>query len=84
VRPKKLIQMAIIHQFPQYSPKAAKLWAEIPEQFQEKILDNVYCSYCQHSVRIVNYFGSIVSGDLVLKGSCAECGKNVARLLEGS
>ncbi len=73
-----------IFQFPQFSPKAAKIWEEIPLEFQEKILDNVFCSHCRDSVRIVDYSGSVVSGDLLLKGSCAICGHNVARLLEGS
>jgi hypothetical protein len=73
-----------IFQFPQFSPKAAKLWEEIPAEFQEKILDNVFCSHCRDSVRIVDYSGSVVSGDLLLKGNCAICGYVVARLVEGS
>ena len=53
-------------------------------EFQEKILDNVFCSHCRDSVRIVDYSGSVVSGDLLLKGNCAICGHQVARLVEGS
>ena len=71
-------------QFPQFSPAAAKFWVEVPLQFKKKILANVYCSHCGGSVKIVNYSGSIKSGDLLLKGNCANCGHEVARLVEGS
>jgi hypothetical protein len=73
-----------IFQFPQFSPEAAKIWGQIPVELQEKIVDNVYCSHCRDSVRIVDYDGSVVSGDLLLKGNCAICRHNVARLVEGS
>jgi hypothetical protein len=80
---KKLFTMTIF-QFPQFSPEAAKLWEEIPVEFQEEILDNVFCSHCRDAVRIIDYSGSVVSGDLRLKGNCAICGNQVARLVEGS
>jgi len=64
--------------------EAAKIWEEIPVEFQEKILDNVFCSHCRDSVKIVDYSGSVVSGDLLLKGHCEICGHEVARLVEGS
>ncbi len=73
-----------IFQFPQLSPDAAKLWEEISVEFQEEILDNVFCSHCRDAVRIVDYSGSVVSGDLLLKGNCAICGHDVASLVEGS
>ncbi len=73
-----------IFQFPRFSPKAAKIWEEIPVEFQEILLDNVLCSHCRDAVRIVDYSGSVVSGDVLLKGKCAICGHDVARLVEGS
>jgi hypothetical protein len=73
-----------IFQFPQFSLEVAKIWAVIPVEFQEKILDKVFCSQCRDSVRIVDYSGSVVSGDLLLKGKCAICGQKLARLVEGS
>lgn len=63
---------------------ADKIRAEIPVQFQDKILSNVYCPHCRDSVKIVDYSGSVVSGDLLLKGHCEICGHEVARLVEGS
>ena len=73
-----------ILQFPQFSLEAAKIWEEIPVEFREKILENVFCSHCRDSVRMVDYSGSVVSGDLLLKGNCAICDHVVARLVEGS
>ena len=73
-----------IFQFTRFSPKAAKIWEEIPVEFQEILLDNVLCSHCRDAVRIVDYSGSVVSGDVLLKGKCAICGHDVARLVEGS
>lgn len=63
---------------------ADKIWAEIPVQFQDKILSNVYCSHCRDSVKIVDYSGSVVSGDLLLKGHYEICGHEVSRLVESS
>ena len=36
------------------------------------------------AVEIVEYSGAMVKGDLILKGKCGTCGRNVARLVEGS
>ncbi len=73
-----------IFQFPQFSLEAVKIWEKIPVEFQDTILSNVLCSNCRDSVRMVDYSGSVVSGDLLLKGNCAICGRTVARLVEGS
>ncbi|MEI6846693.1 MAG: hypothetical protein WCK32_01450 [Chlorobiaceae bacterium] len=75
--------MAIV-QFPQFSQKAAEFWADIPMEYRAQILVNVFCSQCRDAVEIVDYSGSIVKGDLLLKGKCATCGHQVARLVEGS
>ena len=80
---KELSTMTIFN-FPQFSPKAAKIWEEIPVEFHEEVLDNVFCSHCRDSVRMIDYSGSVVGGDLLLKGNCAICGHKVARLVEGS
>jgi len=72
-----------IFQFPKFSLEAAKIWEEIPVEFQDTILSNVWCSHCRVAVRIVDYSGSVVSGEVLLKGKCAICGYSIARLLEG-
>jgi hypothetical protein len=67
----------------QFTPKAAKFWASIPVEFQQKFLAKVFCSQCGVGVTIINYTGAIKDGDLLLRGSCAVCGHEVVRLLEG-
>lgn len=67
----------------QITPKAAKFWNSIPVESQQKILENVFCSNCKTGVRIINHTGSIIDGDLILRGNCAFCGQKAVRLLEG-
>ena len=73
-----------ISKLPQFSTKAAKFWAAIPAEIKKIILANVFCSRCRGAVSIVNFTGTVKGGDLVLNGSCAVCGNEVARLIEGS
>jgi hypothetical protein len=75
--------MAIIA-FPEFSQQAAAFWANIDTQQRARILDNVFCGHCRGAVEIVAYSGSMMSSDLLLKGKCAKCGNDVARLVEGS
>lgn len=75
--------MAII-KFPEFTPQAAAFWANIDMQHRALILANIFCVQCRCAVEIVDYSGSIVSDDLLLKGKCAKCGHDVARLVEGS
>jgi hypothetical protein len=44
---------------------------------------NVYCSYCNDTVRIVDFTATMEKGDLVLKGKCDNCNHSVVRLIEG-
>ena len=67
----------------QFTPKAYKFWAAIPVEFQQKILAKVFCSHCGVGVPIINYTGAIKDSDLILRGSCAVCGHEVVRILEG-
>ncbi|MHB1664170.1 MAG: hypothetical protein ACYCT7_02760 [bacterium] len=58
-------------------------WLNLQEEIKEKLINNVYCSVCGMTT-IVNY--TIVLNeyycDVVLKGKCKHCGKDVARLVE--
>lgn len=65
-----------------FTPEAEKFWAKIPDEFKEKVLNNVFCVKCLGPIRIKNYTGKIVQGDLILNGECSVCGHNVARLIE--
>jgi ribosomal protein S27AE len=71
------------HRPRQFTPKASKLWTVIPVEFQEKILAKVFCSQCGIGVAITNYKGAVKYGNIILRGSCAICGHEVVRLLDG-
>jgi len=68
-----------------FSNEATILWSAIRHGIQREILTAVFCAKCMTSVRIINFRGSpLKNGDLHLKGSCAVCGEDVARVLETS
>jgi hypothetical protein len=67
----------------QFTPEAMQIFNKIPDDIKSKILSNVYCSKCKDSVKIVDFKGSIDSGDLILQGKCEVCSSKVARLIEG-
>jgi hypothetical protein len=58
-------------------------WLNLPEEIKEKLINNVFCSVCGVTT-IVDY--TVVPNeyysDVVLKGKCKHCGKEVARLVE--
>jgi len=60
------------------------LWSSIPKAARERILANVFCVECRASVPITNFSGEERNGDVCLKGSCAKCGHEVARVVETS
>jgi hypothetical protein len=74
--------MAIIP-FPKFSPPAAAFWDNIDMSQRSQILTHVFCGKCRGSVEIVDYSGSMMRGDLLLKGKCAKCGHDIARFVEG-
>ena len=65
-----------------FSPQAAVLWKNIPEDKKQVILNNVYCGQCRSAVTIINASGFTEGSSLVLQGSCGVCGGNVARVIE--
>ena len=71
-----------IESAPEFTPQAAKLWDTLTEESKLILLTHVICSRCRHVVTIKNYSGTVVAGDLLLSGQCAECHGNVARLVE--
>ena len=60
---------------------ALKKWNSIPKDLQKKILENVYCRNC-HVTTITDF--SIIEDKygIILKGKCAKCGHEVARVIE--
>ena len=67
-----------------FTARAALLWGTIPKEARERILKNVFCAKCRGSVEIIKFTGEEHDGNLVLKGSCAKCGHEVARVVETS
>lgn len=68
----------------EFTPEAAILWSSIPNAVKPKILKDVFCANCMRTVEIVNFAGNTRNGDLILEGSCKECGGKVVRVLETS
>jgi hypothetical protein len=65
-----------------FSPQALHRWEEIPEWARKKILDNVFCSRCLGSVTILLETAKMNGKDLILRGKCKHCGKDICRLVE--
>ena len=71
-----------VFKLPQFTPKAAKFWATIPETVKPQLLANVFCSNCHDVVKIVDFKGIVSCWDLVLNGKCVKCGGAVTRVVE--
>ena len=67
-----------------FTTEAALLWGGIPVEVQKRILKKAFCAKCDVFVEIVNYYGTVENGDLVLEGDCANCGHAAARVVETS
>ena len=67
----------------EFTGKAKTMWDTIPQQAQEQILQNVWCVHCSGATTITDLKGTVEKGDLILRGSCTNCGGEVARLIEG-
>ena len=61
---------------------AMQKWNNTPEEFQQKILNNVFCGKCRGSTTIIDYEITNSVHDILLEGKCKKCGNKVARLLE--
>lgn len=66
-----------------FTPAALRRWDAIEPSIQGKLLGNVWCSACRKAVYINIESAGIERKDLILTGTCAECGGPVARLIEG-
>lgn len=71
-----------IESIPKFAPPAAKIWKRIPPESRKRLLSNVWCVDCCHTVTITNFTGAVKGGDLLLVGLCSECRHDVARLIE--
>ncbi|NTU52811.1 MAG: hypothetical protein HGA97_03740 [Chlorobiaceae bacterium] len=65
-----------------FTPAALKRWDAIDPTIQGKILSNVWCRSCRKAVYINIESARIETKELILSGTCADCGGTVARLIE--
>ena len=49
-------------------PSAVKLWRSIPAEARKRLLSNVWCVDCQHSVTITNFTRVVKRSNLLLVG----------------
>jgi hypothetical protein len=66
-----------------FTPAALKRWDAIDPSIQDRLLHHVWCGSCRKAVYINIESARIERKDLILTGTCAECGGPVARLIEG-
>jgi hypothetical protein len=67
-----------------FTTQAAILWGAITLEAQKRILKSAFCAKCNIFVEIVNYYGTVENGDLMLDGTCGFCGHAAARVVETS
>ena len=69
---------------PRFTPDAHRLWDAIPADVRPRLLANVWCGHCRDEVTITRFHGETLRGDLVLRGHCARCDEDVARVIESA
>jgi len=70
--------------FPRMTAPAKKRWSQIPESTRKDLLDNVWCVNCRTAISMQLRTGAIEGRSLVLRGTCKQCGGDVARVIEQS
>ncbi len=51
-----------VESLPSFTPPAAKLWRNMPDEARKRLLSNVWCVDCRHSVTITNFTGVVKVG----------------------
>ena len=65
-----------------FTAPAARIWDAIPTDAQKTLLENAWCSRCRHEVILKDFSGSVKAGNVVLVGTCSECGGAASRIVE--
>jgi DNA-directed RNA polymerase subunit RPC12/RpoP len=63
---------------------ANEKWLSIPKEAREQLKRNVWCTNCGKAVKIVGYVIDQDRFGIILKGKCATCGHDVARVIENN
>ena len=71
-----------VESIPQFTPAAAKLWANVPADTKKLLLSDVWCGNCRHEVTMTNFTGAVKGFDSLLVGLCSICRGDVAQLIE--
>jgi hypothetical protein len=65
-----------------FTAEARRRWQKVPDWAKRKILDNVWCGRCLGSVPIFVETAEMRGKDLILRGRCQHCGKDICRVVE--
>jgi transposase-like protein len=66
-----------------FTAEANAAWKNIPTWVQQELLSKVWCPHCRKSTTMNEFGGEVEREDLVLRGRCASCGGEIARVVEG-
>lgn len=62
--------------------KALEKWESIPSEFQERLINNVFCSKEGESTTIINFTIKKHKCGIMLEGKCKNCNTKVVRVIE--
>ncbi len=61
---------------------AEEKWFLIPKHQREILLNNVWCSNCGKSSKIIDYSGRTENDTVILEGKCQKCQEQVVRVID--
>ena len=67
---------------PKFTDAAKKRWNQVPERIRKDIMDAVWCTRCRTGTPMQLLEGTMSGRSLVLRGTCKQCGSEVARVIE--
>ncbi|MCT4593830.1 MAG: hypothetical protein N4A57_06120 [Anaeromicrobium sp.] len=57
-------------------------WRRIPKEIRCELINEVYCGHCDDCVKIIKYYIDESEYELILKGKCSICGKDLEKTIE--
>ncbi len=66
-----------------FDRQARRIWDALDESIRQRIVSSVWCAWCGRSTGMVDLVGVVEAGNLILRGKCAGCGREMTRLVEG-
>jgi len=65
-----------------FTVPATRIWDDIPTKVRTKLLATAWCGHCREEVKLKDFSGSVKAGNVVLVGTCSECGGAAFRIVE--